>query len=113
MMEFEICCLTLTLASLVIADLSQTAQFTKEGIFVEQNPLSEPFVKYSNSSGEVVLGTLGLSILFLTYNKGDPKINTYFKTLWFIGHVLAVYHNHKDNNLSLTPILLPVITITF
>lgn len=112
-MEFEICCLTLTLASLVIADLSQTSQFTREGFFIEENPLAEPFVKYSDSKGEVFLGTLGLTILFLTYNKGDPKIETSLKTLWLISHIIAIYHNHKDNNLSLTPILLPVITITF
>lgn len=112
-MEFEICCMTITLASLMIADLAQTSQFTKEGIFVERNPIAEPFVKYSNSQGEIFLGTLGLSVLFLTYNKGDPKINTYIKTLWFVGHTIAIYHNYKDNNLSLTPILLPVMTINF
>lgn len=112
-MEFEICCLTMTLASLIIADLSQTSQFTREGIFVEGNPFAKPFVKYSSSDGEVFLGTLGVSVLFLTYNKGDPKISAYLKTLWFIGHTIAVYHNYKDDGLTLTPILLPVITVNF
>ena len=99
-MEASVSGLAPLLLSLMVSDLSQTANFTGQGKgYLEMNQVAKPFVKHKSPYGEVALGALGLGVLsglekMKAKDPSDP-VPYILESLWATGHGLAGLGNEK------------------
>lgn len=108
-MVFEFCCISMTLVSLAVSDLSQTAEFTQHPNRFEINPIAAPLVDGPSTAGETVLAVTEVSmILFLHQN--NSKWVQGLRWMAIVGHTAAVWHN-SNAGFKAPAIVFPVLTI--
>ena len=98
--------ITAWLLSAMVSDLTQTANFTRQGM-AEGNLVVKEIVEPRSPYGEIGLGIIGTGLVF---NKDIPES---MKVLWAVGHTWAVIHNRRNVEEKIPLIIFPVVKIEF